>query len=970
MRVDYSWSEPFERDVRFGYLEQTTNAPQLRNPKLVLNGDSTSVLSAIREELLRCTSFAFSVAFVSTRAIALLKQELIDFRQRSDGAAQIVTSDYLAFNSPAAFAELLNLRQVGIDVRVHNSGSFHPKGYIFNRPDSVTALIGSANLTETALVTNHEWNLKVAAQTDSDLASQLRDVIEQQAAESEPLTQAWVDSYASSYTAPPPRPKRAPSAAPAEPQDDLPLIQPNLMQQQALSEIARVRADGNRRALVISATGTGKTILSALDVRAFNPKRFLFVVHREQILDRTIEEYHRVLGGPLSDYGKLAGSTREIDRRYVFATVQTLAKAETIAQFAPDAFDYITIDETHRAGASQHQKVIDYFKPQFLLGMTATPERTDGFNIYELFDYNVAYEIRLNSALEADMLSPFHYYGVADVVYDDVVTDKTELGVLISADRVDHLVNALSLYGQAGVAPRGLIFCSRKDEARKLSDALNQRSLHGQQLRTVALTGEDVIERREQEVARLEAGELDYILSVDVFNEGVDIPSVNQVIMLRQTQSAIVFVQQLGRGLRKSDGKEYLVVIDFIGNYANNFLIPIALFGDESLNKESLRKNLISAEEAGVLPGLSSVRFDKISQERVLQAITKSSLDSMQRLKAAIESMRNRVGGPPSLWDFYRFESVDPVILATKEAHYPELLRKVLKTELAFSSVEDRALALLSHEVLAGKRHHELALLGLLLRQGQVAVADLRKALVSKGLIVTDAILDSVIDTFTLAGSSEVEIKRYVSPLAVRNNDSVMLTAEVRTCYLARGSFADAVDDLLKTGMAITADRFEPGSIFTVGRQYSRKDALRNLGWEVKGASTVYGYRADEERGACPAFITLHKSDEVVASQAYADDLIDEQTMRWASKSNRTLQSKDVRAIVENRVDIHVFVKKDDAEGSDHYYLGRATTRGADETTMSDGKGKQIPVVHFDLRFDQPIQRALYDYFHPSLTQQ
>lgn len=968
MLPDFQWIAPLELDVRFGYLEKGVDAPQTHNPKLVLNGDETNVLTVIRSELLRCTSFAFSVAFVSTRAIALLKQELVDFRDRGSGTGQIVTSDYLAFNSPAAFAELLNLRQLGIDVRLHNSDSFHPKGYVFTGQNEVTALIGSTNLTETALVTNHEWNLRVAAHNRSDLAEQLRTAVQQQAAQSAPLTFDWISGYAQRYVAPPARPKRGDGLEAIGLTADEARIEPNQMQRDALKAIADVRASGEQRALVISATGTGKTILSALDARAFNPKRFLFIVHREQILDRTIESYQRVLGGSQSDYGKLAGSTRQTDRRYLFATVQTLAKPATLRQFSPDTFDYIVIDETHRAGAEQHRALIDYFKPSFLMGMTATPERTDGFNVFELFDYNVPYEIRLNDALEADMLVPFHYYGIADVAYEGDVSTSTDLGVLISADRVNHLVEALELYGQAGVPPRGLIFCSRKDEAHALSAALNRVEFRGRPLRTIALTGDDSVEQRESEVAQLEAGELDYILSVDVFNEGVDIPSINQVIMLRQTQSAIVFVQQLGRGLRKAAGKEYLVVIDFIGNYANNFLIPIALFGDDSLNKESLRKNLISAEESGVLPGLSSIRFDRISQERVLRAITESSLDSMRRLKAAVDAMRNRVGGPPSLWDFYRFESVDPVILATKHEHFPALLRKVLKAPNVLSPEQDRALALLSHEVLAGKRLHEYILLDLLLRHGEATIAELREELARAGLIATDQILDSVVGTLTLAGSSEVEISRYKNPVALRDGERIELAPEISEGYGASRPFAAAVDDLRKTGAAIALDRFDRDSLFTVGRQYSRKDALRNLGWPVKGASTVYGYKVDVERGACPVFVTLHKSDDIAASQAYADELIDPQRMRWSSKNNRTLGSKDVAAIREGLVDLHVFVKKDDAEGADHYYLGRATALSAEQTTMPGVGGQPMNVVHFELRFDRPIQRALYDYFRPTVT--
>ncbi len=179
----------------------------------------------------------------------------------------------------------------------------------------------------------------------------------------------------------------------------------------------------------------------------------------------------------------------------------------------------------------------------------------------------------------------------------------------------------------------------------------------------------------------LESGELDYILTVDVFNEGVDIPRSTRSIMLRQTQSAIVFVQQLGRGLRLADGKDYLVVIDFIGNYTNNFLVPIALFGDESLNRESLRERLNETVEAGALPGLSSVSFDEIARERILRSIASTTLDSMANLKTALVAMKNRVGGVPALWDFYRFESVDPVLLATKKEHYLDLVRALLRED-------------------------------------------------------------------------------------------------------------------------------------------------------------------------------------------------------------------------------------------------------------------------------------------------
>lgn len=994
MTAEFAWSERFKLDVDYGFLSTSTHgAPRSHKPRIVLNSDGSTVLRAIRSELRRCTSFTFSVAFVSPGAIALLKQDLVEF----DGVGRIVTSDYLGFNSPEAFAELCNLQNLGIDVRLHNAEGFHPKGYIFEHDNAVTAMMGSSNLTPSALLRNHEWNLKVSAAPDSDLAAQVSDLIERQIADSLPITTEWIELYAQSYVRPSGRPPRAPrdisslvsttTPAPVNPtlrdparpfvpavQAGTPSIEPNMMQRAALDALALVRESGEKRAIVISATGTGKTILSALDVRSVNPRRLLFVVHREQILDRTIQEYSKVLGGELHDYGKLTGSSKHFGARYLFATVQTLSQPDVLAHFAADTFDYVIIDEAHRSGSATHRRVIAHFDPVFLLGMTATPERTDGFNVYELFDYNVPYEIRLNHALEEDMLAPFHYYGITDVTFSDssTVDAQSDLNLLISPDRISHLIWAIETYGHAGVLPRGLIFCSRKDEARRLSDALNGNSLRGRTLRTAALTGEDSIEHREKTVERLERGELDYILTVDVFNEGVDIPSINQVIMLRQTQSAIVFVQQLGRGLRKHDEKEYLVVIDFIGNYANNFLIPIALFGDNSLNKESLRQNLIAAEEAGALPGLSSVQFDKISQERVLASIRDTKLDDMSRLKAAIVAMRNRVGGVPQLWDFFRFESVDPVLLATKKEHYPALVESALKVDVELPGEAGRTLQLLSHEVLPAKRAHEFVLLRALLDDVRVPLPRLESMFRDRGLPASRAHVQSAIDTLTLDGFAEPDWKRYRRGIVDRDGKfAVALKPEVATAYRSNADFSRAVDDLLVTGLALVNKDYNPSLAFTPGRQYSRKEALRLLCWPRKWASTVYGYKVDHSTGpapACPIFVTLHKSNKVSASTAYEDTLLDPSSMLWYTRSRRTLSSSEVRPLVSNDVKIYVFVKKDDAEGTDFYFLGQATAHDAEETTMPDSTGARLPIVRMVLRFATPIQSALYDYFHPTVS--
>ena len=962
MAADLQWADSFSLDIKYGYIGGDRAGSGQYAPRMVLNDGGSTVEHAIIEELKRCRSFTFSVAFISSGAIAQLKQHLIDFR----GNGRIITSDFLGFNEPRAFAELLNLQELlGIEVRRHTAKGFHPKGYVFEKHQCVTAMIGSSNLTNRALSQNHEWNLKVSAASGSDLAQQLIRLLDEQTASSEPLTQEWIDDYSTTYIASlkPSRDRTDPTGAEREIEE----IRPNSMQQDALRALDLVRVEGARKAIIISATGTGKTMLSALDVKAADPRRLLFIVHREQILDRTIKEYQRVLKGAANEYGKLTGTHKQADRRYVFATVQTLSQESVLAGLPTESFDYIVIDEAHRSAAATYLRIMQHFEPKFLLGMTATPERTDGFNVFELFDYNVPYEIRLNHALEAEILCPFHYYGVADITFEDGTTteDATQLSRLVSSDRIDHLLKAIERFGQVAVPTRGLIFCSRKDEARDLSAGLNRCKLRGRSLRTVALTGEDSIEERERRVTELEEGRLDYILTVDVFNEGVDIPSVNQVIMLRQTQSAIVFVQQLGRGLRLAQGKDYLVVIDFIGNYNNNFLIPIALFGDESLNRESLRERLNETVEAGALPGLSSVSFDEISRERILRSISQTKLDSMTNLKAALVSMKNRVGRTPTLWDFWRFESVDPILLATKKEHYPALASSLLNAPLGLSTEESRAMSLLSQEVLAGKRLQELILLEYLLESNFATLPKIASVFESSGLTAGSIEVRSSIDTLALRGYPQVTKTRFVEGVIEVDGDTIRLADAFRRAYSTNETFRNAVHDILKTGKALTERRYLSDRPFTPGMQYTRVDAAHILGWPRAVGSTIYGYKTDVGIKVCAIFVTLEKSDEIAASTDYKDQLLDRTTMRWFTRSNRTMTSTEVAPIINGLVDLHVFVKKDDADGGDHYYLGKASAQDPENTSMPGNGGTPLPVVKMLLRFDQPITQGLFDYFHP-----
>ena len=922
------------------------------------------MLRTIRDELKRSSHFVFSVAFITPSAIAMLKQAILDYQ----GSGQIITSTYLNFNSPAAFRELLNLEGIRVHVHPDSAAGFHAKGYIFEQESSTTAIVGSSNLTERALLLNHEWNLRFSALPDGDIVQQLNRALMAQINASVTLTKEWIDEYELTWSAQ----VRHSSSGSFRGADLLELpsngvILPNVMQIEALTEIAALRDSGGTRGVVISATGTGKTILSALDVRAYAPKRMLFVVHREQILDRAIFEFKRVLGAHDSDFGKLVGGKQEIDRRYVFASIQSLSRPEILEALAPDAFDYVLIDEVHRAGAASYRKVIEYLKPAFLLGMTATPERTDDFNVFELFGFNVPYEIRLQKALEADMLAPFHYYGVTDFEMEngEVIDQTADLSRLVASERVDHLIKTIKKYGHAGVPVRGLIFCSKNAEAAELSELLNLREIHGKPLRTLALSGRNSVYEREKAVQMLEDGELDYIATVDIFNEGIDIPSVNQVIMLRQTLSSIVFTQQLGRGLRKAAGKDHLVVIDFIGNYDNNYLIPIALFGDSSLNKDSIRKKIIDAQEAGAIAGLSSVNFDAISKERIYNSLATTTLDSMTNLKKSFVELQNRLGRAPLLLDFARFDLVDPNVIATKQKNYWKFLNKVSASDVVASAYEDAVLTLLSEELLNGKRPHEMLLLKeLLSNAGKLSIEGFRDLLEQNGLTTDNATLSSVLAVLSLEFFTDAEATKYGdSPIVTLHDGIYYLSGKFLAAWNEDLIFNGHVRDVLETGLYLARHRYKWSSALQVGQRYSRKDVCRLLNWKSNQQSTIYGYKVDFLSNSCPIFVTYHKNSDVSESIKYEDEFLNPSTLTWFTRSRRTLESGEVKAIIENQLPLHVFAKKDDAEGTDFYYLGEATSQDARQTKMAGDNGSELDVVTMTLRLASPIETSLYEYF-------
>ncbi|MCK9192229.1 MAG: DEAD/DEAH box helicase family protein, partial [Sphaerochaetaceae bacterium] len=586
------------------------------SPTLIVNDSSKGmkVFSQLESELNDIAeiggTFWFSVAFITYGGINPLLGTF-DKLKRKGIKGKILTSNYLNFSEPRALDVLRKFDN--LEVKVYES-NFHIKGYMFKNPSTSTFFIGSSNLTNQALFTNQEWNVKLSGYESGALLKSIDESFLQLWSDATEITDEWLFNYYNIY-------EREQKNRQLQRQIDFDkkVFTPNTMQQEALKSLRDLRTEGKDKAILISATGSGKTIMAAFDVKEYNPKRLLFLAHREQLLNQAQESFKEILGHDI-DSGILSGSRKNFDKKYLFATMNMMANKEIQSRFRPDAFDYIIIDEAHRSAAKSYQSILSYFNPKFLFGMTATPNRTDAKEVLSIFDYNIALRISLQMAMKQDLLCPFHYFGVSEIYVDDkLLDDNTAINHLDDDERVKNIIDKMEYYGYSGDRVKGLVFCSRVNEARKLSEKFNSRGY-----RTVALSGQNSDESRSRAISKLEEDDdrkpqLDYIFTVDVFNEGVDIPSVNQIILLRPTQSAIIFVQQLGRGLRKFYNKEFVVVLDFIGNYEVNYNIPIALYGDRTCNKEVIRKTVIDGSR--FLPGSSTIYFDDVSKQQIYKAI-------------------------------------------------------------------------------------------------------------------------------------------------------------------------------------------------------------------------------------------------------------------------------------------------------------------------------------------------------------
>ncbi|WP_323588502.1 DEAD/DEAH box helicase [Aliarcobacter butzleri] len=632
---------------------------------LVTNNQITNFFNNITELLDNCESFCFNVAFINFSGIQLLLDSFKKLEEKNI-KGKILTSTYLNFTQIKALEKIKKFKNIELkiyDCEVTNIG-FHSKSYIFEFKDDYKILIGSSNITASAFKSNIEWNVKTVTKKDDIF---LKDVLKEFEAlwkNSIDVDDKFLTSYSNFLNN---QNKEFKSFS-------LNQIKTNFMQKKALEKLENLRKKGENKALIIAATGTGKTYLSAFDVKRFKAKTILFLVHRENILIKAKQSFEEILP-QINSFGLYTGNKKEQDKNYLFSTIQTMSS--NFLEFSQDLFDYIIIDEAHHVTSPSYKKILDYFKPKFLLGLTATSNRMDGNSIYEVFDENIALDIRLNDALEHNLIVPFHYYGISDIQsidYENVDLTKIDLlAKLLSVNkRVDFIIDKMNFYSNSENKRKVLGFCVSKEHCNFMSEEFNKKGIN-----SITLTSEDSISKREESIKRVENenDSLEVIFTVDIFNEGIDIPSINMVLFLRPTNSPIVFVQQLGRGLRKYQNKEFLTVLDFIGNHKKAYLIALALVGNKMIDKESIK---LSIENNFADFKNAFISMDEISKSRILEQINKENFNHLKYLKEQYFEVKNILRKIPSLVDFLQFEDViNPLRFVDESKSYIEFLAKV-----------------------------------------------------------------------------------------------------------------------------------------------------------------------------------------------------------------------------------------------------------------------------------------------------
>lgn len=910
-----------------------------------LSNVNTSFLNKIKSNLKKCKSFNFSVSFIKKAGLVLLEREIEEALERG-AKGRIITSTYQNFTDIGSLEQFYNWQkefdnfECHLDYECFGDNGFHTKGYLFEYDDSIEFIVGSSNITRFALLKNYEWNVSLISKdnlesyNDALIEFELiwnktleldTKLIEKYRLQLDYAIEKWDMDYVNAMDA---------------------KINPNSMQRKALRELRRYRDTGVKKALIISATGSGKTYLAAFDARNFGAKRLLYIVHRESILKDAKESFVKVFGAERT-YGFYTGNENSLEADFIFATSNMLGRH--LDSFKKDEFDYIIYDEVHHVVAETGKKIFEYFEPEFILGLTATPERMDNQDIFTLFDQNVPFELRLRDAINNDLVVPFHYYGIRDQLVDYSSKDKMTIAKNIAEqNNIEFIKSQIEKYRKPGEKLKCIAFCTNIQSCRLMAEELYEEGYH-----TISLTGINDTGVRIKAFKDLqdENNLLEIICTVDILNEGVDIPQVNMVLFLRPTESQTVFIQQLGRGLRKYPGKDYVTVLDFIGNnYDRAVQIAMALgtlgkptYMEKAYLKEMIRTNFESLDIPEV-----KIEIDDLSKEEIINFIDKTNFNSRVFLEKDYKNFKSYInnGSYPTHMDFLNSD-VSPDLIriikstfsGSKNKSYYNFLKKI--DEDTIPMFDDKQIAFINN------------------------MEDLLPlARLDEYLIIEQAIKEHTIDLKRIEGINE-HITDKTLENAYNNLKSLDLVEnnEINLTNIEDGEFKAYLLDTLNYGIVRYNREFgEYTGLFKLYRNYYKEQASRIM---LKNGILQKGTYYEDD--IAYIFAGIKKGEE--GRLNYKDKFINNKIFQWESIANVSESEKEH---LRNSKKVHLFIRKMESEDTvtlPYTYFGLGTfTNERDSYTEEDGK--RHSTLLYDIVLDDEVPEDYYiDFEIPNSVQ-
>ena len=934
----------------------------------------------LKQELLNCKKFYFIVSFIRYSGIQLLISTL-DELEKQGIQGEIITSVYLNITDSKALRKLLSYKNIKVKIYNNSSESFHTKAYLFEKEKYHSVVIGSSNISQSALYSAEEWNVKLTDSSFFNIYGKSLNQFEKlwHSNEAIELTQDFIDEYEKYKKSVNVQNTFDYRKTKIEQENE---FVPNSMQKRVLQKLKETRINGNKKGLVISATGTGKTYLAAMDIKQFfeinsntenklfkiNDKKsktsnikFLFIAHREELLENAINVFSKVLKIDKNEFGKIYGGLKEIDKSMIFASIQSLRNCYN--EFKPSFFDYIIVDEFHHSMSDSYLKTLSYFNPKFLLGLTATPKRMDGKDILSLCDYNVVDEIGIKEALEEDLIVPFHYFGVNDytINYDNIpykngkYNEKILLENLLLNTRTDYIVEKINKFGFDGDELSAVAFCQNIEHAFFMKEEFSKKGY-----KSAVITANTSSNERSEILEKFKNKKIEILCVVDILNEGIDIPTINLLLFLRPTMSSTIFIQQIGRGLRKAKNKDFVTIIDFIGNHKKDYLL-INYFSSEVDNKDTLftKKEKIINEiknQFSNIPKSCYVELDRICQNRIIEKIEKINFSSKNILKEMYLDYKAEIGKLEN--EILKVSDFDTNIELFQELSLK--LGSFYNAQLQFenSEIKQNKIFLLNSE-----ETEFLAYLEKKLTIVEPFTYLIVKYLINNDFINLEIIVDEYKNYFNIKDDFQKEyvINRIFTELVEdkileknsknrlfkiskkynkifenkrENNDEINLKLiDLDNSQNTNYNFKNRLEDLLYLGLS----EFKKNnnlSIFNENilipyKKYKRIELQILLDSKVPKGSWRAGY-ANTDKDIC-LFATIDKTHILQENLKYDNSLFADDIIQWISQPKTAHTSSVGKMFINHKklgYNVHIFIRKfafmDGNKTNPFIYLGKA----------------------------------------------